>query len=120
MVNLSYISQAADTQSILIAEMDETVVGVAQVDRTGADPVIYKLYVHPDCRGRGIGPLMISAIIDQLPADAERLRVEQLAANTRAGQFYQREGFVIDHIEPGVGDDPGMSQVWYSRRLIRR
>ena len=34
-------------------------VGVAQRGRRGNDHVVYKLYVHPEFRGRGIGPRLI-------------------------------------------------------------
>jgi GNAT superfamily N-acetyltransferase len=55
--------------------------------------LVYKLYVHPGHRGRGLGRQLLDALIRQLPADADRLYIEHFAANGRAGAFYEREGF---------------------------
>src|SRR5829696_5659940 len=48
-------------------------VGVGQRGRRGADHVVYKLYVHPQHRGRGLGSRLLDALTRQLPADADRL-----------------------------------------------
>lgn len=113
----SYIRAAVKSQLITIAELGNDLVGVAQVDPSPAAAVLYKLYVHPDYRGRGIGPRLIAAIVEQLPVEAEHLWVEQLAANTRAAQFYRRQGFVVDHVEPSPTGDPRQAQIWYRRAI---
>jgi ribosomal protein S18 acetylase RimI-like enzyme len=93
------------------------VVGVGQRGRRGDDHVVYKLYVHPDFRGRGIGPRLIDALIGHLPPDADRLYIEHFVGNGRAGAFYEREGFTVDRIEPGPSGDPARGVVWRVRRL---
>ena len=115
----SYIREAVNARSITIAELDHVLVGVAQIDRSATDPVLYKLYVHPDCRGHGIGPRLIAAVVEELPVESDHLWVEQLAANTRAAQFYRREGFAVDHIEPNPTGDQRQAQVWYRRAIAR-
>ena len=70
-----------------IAETDGQIVGVGQHGRRGADHVVYKLYVHPQHRGRGLGPQLLDALTRQLPANADRLYIEHFVANERAGAF---------------------------------
>jgi GNAT superfamily N-acetyltransferase len=116
----SYLRQAVKAQLVIVADAAGEVVGVAQRGRSGADDVIYKLYVRPAERGHGLGPRLIAAIVEQLPANADRVWVEQLAANTRAAAFYQREGFIVERVEPSAGGDARTAQVWYSRAIKRR
>jgi ribosomal protein S18 acetylase RimI-like enzyme len=49
--------------------------------------VVYKLYIHRQHRGRGLGPQLIDALARQLPADADWLYIEHFVANERAGAF---------------------------------
>jgi ribosomal protein S18 acetylase RimI-like enzyme len=79
--------------------------------------VVYKLYVHPRHRGHGLGVRLLDALIHQLPADADRLCIEHFVANDRAGAFYEREGFTVERIEPGPGDNPALGVVWRARPL---
>ncbi len=102
---------------LVVAEEDGQVVGVGQRGRRGADHVVYKLYVHPRYRGRGLGPRLIEALTRQLPADADRLYIEHFAANERAGAFYEREGFTVHRIEPSPTGTPpsescGVHAIW--------
>lgn len=90
-----------------------------QRGRAGADHVVYKLYVHPRHRGRGLGPQLLDALTRQLPAGVDRLWIEQLVANERAGAFYEREGFIAERIEPSPTGDPALAVVWRARDLAR-
>jgi GNAT superfamily N-acetyltransferase len=105
---------------VVVAEADGQLVGVGQRGRWGDDHVVYKLYVHPGHRGRGLGPRLLDALIAQLPADADRLYIEHFTANARAGEFYEREGFTVERIEPGPTDDPALGVVWRVRYLATR
>jgi L-amino acid N-acyltransferase YncA len=53
----------------VVAEADGQLVGVGQHGRRGADHVVYKLYLHPQHRGRGLGLQLPDALIRQLPAN---------------------------------------------------
>lgn len=108
--NETYVRAAVAKGLVVVAEADGEVVGVGQRGRNGADHVEYKLYVHPQHRGRGIGPQVIDALIRQLPTDADRLYIEQFAGNERAGEFYEREGFAVERIEPGPTE--ALAVVW--------
>lgn len=115
--NETEIAAAVARGVVVVAETGGRIVGVGQRGRNGPDHVVYKLYVHPEQRGRGLGPRLLAALIGQLPADAVRLYIEHFAANERAGAFYEREGFVVERIEPGSTEALGV--VWRVRELVR-
>jgi GNAT superfamily N-acetyltransferase len=83
--NETHLGAAVAEGLVVVAEAVGRILGVGQRGRRGADHVVYKLYVHPDCRGRGLGPGLLAAITTRLPADADRLCVEHFVANERAG-----------------------------------
>ena len=102
---------------VVVAEADGRVVGVGQRGRSGADHVVYKLYVSPEHRDSGLGPRLLDALIAQLPPDADRLAIEHFAANERAGAFYEREGYRVERVEPSPTGDPRLAVVWRARSL---
>jgi GNAT superfamily N-acetyltransferase len=115
--NERHVSAAVVDGLVVVAEADGQLVGVGQRGRSGADHVVYKLYVHPRHRGRGLGARLLDALIRQLPADADRLYIEHFMANGRAGAFYEREGFTVERIESGRAEAPALRVVWRARRL---
>ena len=115
--NDEHLTSAITGGTVIVARDRSRVVGVAQWGRLGADPVIYKLYVHPEFRGGGLGPQLIARLIDDLPADAERVFVEHVAANERAAAFYEREGFAVERVDQHVSGSPALDQVWRVRAL---
>ncbi|WP_406642449.1 N-acetyltransferase family protein [Amycolatopsis sp. WGS_07] len=115
--NEAHISAAVADERVVVAEADGQVVGVGQ---RGPDHVIYKLYLHPEHRGYGLGPRLLDALARQLPPDVGVLRIEHFAANERAGAFYEREGFAVERIEPSSTGDPALAVVWRSRRVTLR
>jgi GNAT superfamily N-acetyltransferase len=117
--NETYVDRAVADGLVVVAEAGGELMGVAQRGRRGQDHVIYKLYVHPQHRGGGLGRRLIEALVAQLPADTDRVYVEQFASNERAGAFYEREGFVVDTVEPSRTGDPRTATVWRVRVLPR-
>lgn len=115
--NETHIGAAVADGLVVVAEQDGQLVGVGQRGRREADHVIYKLYVHPDHRGGGLGPRLIDALSRQLPADADRLYIEHFAANDRASTFYERQGFTVQRTEPSPTGDPALAVVWRARSL---
>ncbi len=115
--NPPYVQAAVAAGDVVVAEQDGRVVGVAQHGRAGPDHVVYKLYVAPDLRGCRLGPRLLAALVDRLPADVDRLLVEHVAANRRAAAFYEREGFVLDRVDPHPSGDPALATVWRVRSL---
>jgi ribosomal protein S18 acetylase RimI-like enzyme len=84
---------------VLVAESvsgAEPFAGFVHVNTVDDDPVMWKLYVHPDCRNMGVGARLVDAVIATLPSTATSLRTEHVAANHRAARFYEREGFAVE------------------------
>lgn len=79
--------------------------------------MVYKLYLHPRHRGRGLDPQLIAALIGKLPGNADRLHIEHFAANDRAGAFYERQGFIVERVDPSATGDPALDVVWRARDL---
>jgi GNAT superfamily N-acetyltransferase len=115
--NATEIGAAVDEGFVVVAETDGQLVGVGQRGRRGTDHVVYKLYVHPQYRSRGLGPLLLDALIQQLPANTDRVYVEHFTANERAGTFYEREGFTVERIDSGPTENPALGIVWRVRYL---
>jgi GNAT superfamily N-acetyltransferase len=115
--NEAHVDAAVTNGLVVVAEADGDLVGVGQRGRNGADHVVYKLYVHPAHRGRGLGRELLDALIEQLPTDADRLYIEHFVGNGRAGAFYEREGFVVERIEPSPTGNPALGVVWRARPL---
>ena len=70
--------------------------------------------------GSGLGPRLLDALVERLPADSDRLFVEHVAANGRAGAFYEWEGFAVDRVEPSTTGRPELAQVWRVRPVRGR
>ncbi|GAA4425001.1 GNAT family N-acetyltransferase [Georgenia halophila] len=115
--NETHIGAAVTQALVVVTVADGQLLGVGQRGRNGNDHVIYKLYVHPQHRGQGVGPKLLDALTKQLPTGADRLYIEHVAANKRAGAFYEREGFTVERIEPSPTGDPELAQVWRVRQL---
>lgn len=105
---------AADGSRLFVAELDGTVVGVAERGEWDGDPVIWKLYVHPDHRGKRIGVALLDAVVADV-ADRRRVLLEHMAGNTRAAAFYEREGFRHLRTDPAPNGDPAAATVWRVR-----
>jgi ribosomal protein S18 acetylase RimI-like enzyme len=117
--NEAHIGAAVAEGLVVVAEEYGRVVGVGQRGCRGADHVVYKLYVHPEHRGRGLGPRLIEALTRQLPADADWLYIEHFVGNERAGAFYEREGFTVQRIEPSPTGNPALGVVWRARHRVQ-
>ncbi len=110
------IGASVSAGEAVVAVRDGEVVGVGERGTWEGDHVIWKLYVAPELRSRGIGRHLIAALEAQLPADATRICVEHFAANERAGQFYEREGFREMRVAKHPSD-PARHVVWRERDL---
>ena len=83
----------------------------------GDDQVIWKLYLAPAVRGRGLGVELLDRAVAVLPAGTDHVLVEHFAGNLQAGAFYEREGFAVVETEPPESGDPNAAVVWRRRDL---
>lgn len=103
---------------LLVAEYAGRIVGMAECEVQEQRAVLWKLYVRPEWRGKGVGRRLLQAVRESLPASTRWLCAEYLTANTPAGEFYRRQGFVFDLLEEDARL-AGHSYTWVKMELIQ-
>ncbi|MBC2932819.1 GNAT family N-acetyltransferase [Nocardioides sp. zg-1228] len=109
----------------LVAEVDGQVVAMAAFGRlsqshrdfphvTGDREVMWKLYVHPDHQGRGIGGRLLAEVEAMVEGDV--LWLEVVDGNQQAYDFYRAHGFT--EVER-VTDRDWPDDVWLRKELGR-
>ncbi len=83
---------------ILVAEEQGQVVGFVSV--WVPDRFIHHLYIHREHQGRGLGNMLVSAVMQRVPG---MLSLKCLLANQRAMAFYLKTGW--QEVSSGVGPD---------------
>ncbi|MGO4453354.1 GNAT family N-acetyltransferase [Arthrobacter sp. RAF14] len=109
------IAEAIAAGQILVAEVDDRVVGVAMFSADGSVVDLWKLYVMPEFQGSGVGAQMLQAVIDGPGSRATSIRLAHKEGNTRARSFYERWGFAETHRTPD--DLGGPDNVWMALSL---
>jgi len=94
----------------VVAEEDSRIVGVANLGPHDDRSVMFKLYVHPDSQGAGVGTKLLDAIID-LNGD-RTLWLERIDGNDKVAAFYEARGFVEAET---VANDPWPADIWMRR-----
>ena len=107
----------------LVAEVDGEVVALANLGRlsqsyrdfphvTGDREVMWKLYVHPDHHGRGIGSRLLAEV--EAMVEGDELWLEVVDGNDQAFDFYRARGFEeVERVTDGEWPD----DVWLRKRL---
>ena len=85
-------------------------VGVANLGRREERAVMWKLYVHPDLQGAGLGRAPLERVLEA--NGNEPWWLSYVEGNVRAAGFYAAQGLVEQHREP---DPPYPDQVWMRR-----
>ena len=109
----------------LVADVDGEVVALANLGRvsqsyrdfpyvTGDREVMWKLYVHPDHQGRGIGRRLLAEI--EARVEGDELWLEVVDGNDRAYAFYRAHGF--EEVERIAGG-PWPDDIWLRKHLDR-
>ena len=107
----------------LVAEHEGQVVAMANIGRlresyrefphvTGDREVMWKLYVHPDHQGRGLGRRLLTEI--EALVEGDELWLEVVDGNEQAFGFYRAHGF--DEVERVAGE-PFPDDVWMRKVL---
>ena len=100
---------------VTVAEVDDTVVGIAVVGPHENHLVLWKLYVLPEYQGEAIGSALMDSVVAAAMGEHEQIRLSYLDGNTLAEAFYRGKGFV--EISRESGGDGIPESVWMQLEL---
>jgi ribosomal protein S18 acetylase RimI-like enzyme len=100
---------------VIVADDDGAVVGVTEFGSYEGEPIMWKLYVEPLMRGRGIGSRLVDELIAAVAGRASSVLTEHAAENNEAARFYDRIGFNVAWIEEAQG--PGVTTIFRRKQL---
>lgn len=86
----------------LVAVLDGEIIGVLAADRQARDQGqahLYRLYVHPDYFGQGIGTRLWQRYLTELEQGVTQVDLQVEPQNDRAIRFYKGLGFTAGEIE---------------------
>ena len=92
---------AADDATFLVAEWSDHVVGFLHFDAFGPEPELHRLYLVRECRGAGIGSLLMGALHERVPADLAYMLLV-VSGNDGAVRFYRRHGLRVERSVDGL------------------
>ncbi len=105
-----YTAEALGRAEVYAAEEDGRVVGFIGLDGDNIEGV----FVEDDCRCRGVG----KSLIDFVKERHTKLTLCVYEKNTRAAEFYKREGFVPVRKKPDISTgETEILMKWISRRV---
>jgi GNAT superfamily N-acetyltransferase len=110
------IRRSLGDTTVLVATVEDELVGVANVDMRGDVPIIWKLYVVPEWQGSGVGSALMSGLLDRVSPEVGSVRLEYLDGNDKAARFYATQGFKEVRREPG--EQPGWPAIIWVERPI--
>ncbi len=100
-----FLQTVIKTQDVLIAETAGEVQGF--IARDGME--IGQFYLAPSARGQGVGTALMAEMMDR----SDQLWLWCFQANTGAQRFYERQGFKVDHMTDGVGNEENLPDIRY-------
>lgn len=106
---------AIEEGRVIVADDDGAIVGVTEFGWYEGEPIMWKLYVEPLMRGRGIGSKLVDGVIAAVAGRASSVLTEHAAENNEAARFYERTGFNVAWIEEGQG--PGATTIFRRKQL---
>ncbi len=83
-------------------------------DVEGEREVMWKLYVHPEHQGLGIGSRLLGEI--EALVEGDELWLEVVAGNEQAVGFYEAHGFA--EVERSAGP-PWPDDIWFKKVLVK-
>ena len=102
-----------------VAEESGEIVGFAQGGPHAEEPStasLYRIYIHPDRWGEGIGTDLLEALEDVLAVEFDRLWLAVLAGNDVGVSFYESQGFERVGVQESDLED-GVEEYVYEKSL---
>lgn len=94
----------------LVAVDGDRLVGLANLGPHADRQVMFRLYVHPERQGEGIGGALLGGIVEL--NDDRPLWLQRIDGNERAAAFYAAHGFEERERQP---NPPYRDQIWMER-----
>jgi ribosomal protein S18 acetylase RimI-like enzyme len=116
---------APEKACLLVATLEGKIVGFASAGpvknklhfTVGHDGELYKLYLLPDWRGRGIGKQLFAACVQQLQVHGfKTMLIQSIRENKKASRFYEKEGARVLG-EQACLVDATVTEIFYSFKL---
>lgn len=103
---------------VLVAEIDDEVVGFAHAVRQQRTGFILRVYTHPEARGEGVGSELLSHARDALiKRGVDSIRAMVLAGNEPGNAFYESFGFEkVGEDETVIGGESYTENVYERKR----
>ncbi len=99
---------------VIVASMDDVIVGMMALSKSETHGWIDQLYLHPDAVSKGIGTQLLLHAKSTLGSP---IRLYTFQDNTGARRFYERHGFVDLEFGDGAKNEENCPDVLYEWRL---
>jgi len=95
---------------LLVITQKQEIIGFAVVALVAQQADLHLIAIHPKAQSQGYGQLILTLIIESMPASIESFFLEVRVSNCRAIRLYQRLGFVQigerkDYYRNGLGTE---------------
>ena len=95
---------------LLVITQKQEIIGFAVVASVAQQAELHLIAIHPNVQSQGYGQLILSLIVESMPASIESFFLEVRVSNCRAIRLYQRLGFVQigerkDYYRNGLGTE---------------
>lgn len=98
----------------IVADRDGEIVGMVSYGSSAGRFVVWKIYVHPDAQGHGIGARLLEAA-EERAAGHDAIHLAFTDGNEHAQAFALARGFVLDSRE----EQSGLPDLVWMRRDLR-
>lgn len=112
--DLKLLTQQANDPDIYFAVAKENgkIVGLITVRKMGENTVMmFRLYIHPDHQGKGIGSRLMQSSYEYFPT-IKTIKAECEKQNSKACSFYLKKGFKI------VGEKDELMEDGLERKMV--
>ena len=95
---------------LLVITQKQEIIGFAVVALVAQQAELHLIAIHPKAQSQGYGQLILTLIVESMPASIESFFLEVRVSNCRAIRLYQRLGFVQigerkDYYRNGLGTE---------------